>query len=233
MEENHRIELAANDTYERWRATARDTKGRVLRGNSKPWAQPELPDGVINLSDPDSRVMRTQGTPPRQAYNAQTAVNDRQIILAAEISIDAPDFGHLEPMLDTTLRQLEHHGVTEQPDAILADAGYWHTDQIQSITERGVEVLIPPDGTMRDGKRPGWENGLYELMRRKLSTDRGRELYAQRKISVEPVYGQIKYNRRVDRFMRRGRTAALSEWRLVAATHNLLKLHSHWIADTA
>ena len=171
--------------------------------------------------------MRTQGTPPRQAYNAQTAVNDRQIILAAEISIDAPDFGHLEPMLDTTLRQLEHHGVTEQPDAILADAGYWHTDQIQSITERGVEVLIPPGGTMRDGKRPGWENGLYELMRRKLSTDRGRELYAQRKISVEPVYGQIKYNRRVDRFMRRGRTAALSEWRLVAATHNLLKLVCH------
>ena len=50
---------------------------------------------MINLSDPDSRVMRTQGTPPRQAYNAQAAVNDRQIILAAEITVDAPDFGHL------------------------------------------------------------------------------------------------------------------------------------------
>jgi hypothetical protein len=70
-------------------------------------------------------------------------------------------------------------------------------------------------------------------MRRKLSTGRGRELYAQRKITVEPVYGQIKYNRRVDRFQRRGRSAAQSEWRLVTATHNLLKLHSHWIANTA
>jgi hypothetical protein len=67
---------------------------------------PALPDGSINLSDPDARVMRTQGTPPRQAYNAQTAVNNRQIILAAEITVDAPDFGHLEPMLDTTLDQL-------------------------------------------------------------------------------------------------------------------------------
>ena len=57
--------------------------------------------------------MRTQGTPPRQAYNAQTAVNDQQIILAAEITIDAPDFGHLEPMLDTTLRDLAEQGVTE------------------------------------------------------------------------------------------------------------------------
>jgi hypothetical protein len=70
-------------------------------------------------------------------------------------------------------------------------------------------------------------------MRRKLSTDRGRELYAQRKITLEPVFGQIRYNRRIDRFMRRGRAAAQSEWWLVAATHNILKLHSHWIASTA
>ena len=204
-----------------------------MSGNSKPYQPPELPEGVINLSDPDSRVMRTQGTPPRQAYNAQTTVNENQIILAAEITVDAPDFGHLEPMLDTTLNQLARHGGTEQPEAVLADAGYWHTAQIEAITGRGIEVLIPPDETMRDGHRPGWENGLYEQMRQKLSTDRGRELYAKRKITVEPVYGQIKYNRRIDRFMRRGRAAAQSEWRLVAATHNLLKLHSHWIANTA
>jgi hypothetical protein len=233
LEENHYIDVAANDAYEHWRATARDTKGRVLKGNSKAYVPPGLPEGTINLSDPDSRVMRTQGTPPRQAYNAQTAVNDRQIILAAEVNIDAPDFGHLEPMLDTTIGELQCHGVREVPDVVVADAGYWHSEQIQSITDRGIEVLIPPDGTMREGKRPGWEHGLYELMRNKLKSERGRKLYAQRKISVEPVYGQIKYNRRVDRFMRRGRAAAQSEWRLVTATHNLLKLHSHWIANTA
>jgi transposase len=233
FEQNHQVDLAANAVYERWRATARDTKGRVLKGNSKPWVAPELPEGTINLSDPDSRVMRTQGTPPRQAYNAQTAVNDRQIILAAEITVDAPDFGHLQPMLETTLEQLERHGVGEQPGAVIADAGYWHTAQMQSIAERGIEVLIPPDGNMREGTRPGWENGLYERMREKLTSERGRCLYAQRKITVEPVYGQIKYNRHIDRFMRRGRAAAQSEWRLVTATHNLLKLHSHWTASPA
>ena len=233
LEENHRVDLAANDAYEHWRATERDTLGRVLKGNSKPFVAPELPEGTINLSDPDSRVMRTQGTPPRQAYNAQTAVNDRQIILAAEITVDAPDFGHLAPMLDATLSHLERHGVSEQPDVVLADAGYWHNRQIQQVTDRGIEVLVPPDGTMREGKRPGWEHGFYEAMRRKLTSKRGRNLYAQRKITVEPVYGQIKYNWRIDRFMRTGRAAAQSEWRLVAATHNLLKLHSHWIANTA
>ncbi len=233
LEENHRVDLAANDAYERWRATERDTLGRVLKGNSKPFVPPELPDGTINLSDPDSRVMRTKGMPPRQAYNAQAAVNERHIILAAEVTVDAADFGHLEPVLNATLEHLRRHGVTEQPGAVVADAGYWHTRQIEQVTERGLDVLVPPDGGMREGNRPGWENGLYELMRRKLKTERGHKLYKQRKITIEPVYGQIKYNRRIDHFMRRGRSAARSEWRLVAATHNLLKLHNHWIANTA
>ena len=116
---------------------------------------------------------------------------------------------------------------------LLADAGYWHTaaDPVDHRAgDRGADPTRRHDAR---GQTPGWEHGFYELMRRKLKTERGRELYAQRKITVEPVYGQIKYNRRVDRFMRRGRAAAQSEWRLVTATHNLLKLHSHWIADTA
>jgi len=233
FEENQRVDVSAHEAYERWRATARDTKGRVLKGNSKPYVAPELPDGVINLSDPDSRVMRTQGTPPRQAYNAQAAVNDQQVVLAAEISIAAPDFGHLGPMLDTTLAELREQGITDRPEVVLADAGYWHTAQMQKIAEQGIEVLAPPDGNMREGTRPGWEAGVYQQMREKLTSERGRKLYAQRKITIEPVFGQIKYNRRIDRFMRRGRHAAQSEWRLVTATHNLLKLHSHWITNPA
>ena len=61
LEENHRVDLAANDAYQRWRSGSRDTLGRVLKGNSKPYVPPEAPDGPINLSDPDSRVMRIKG----------------------------------------------------------------------------------------------------------------------------------------------------------------------------
>jgi hypothetical protein len=82
-------------------------------------------------------------------------------------------------------------------------------------------VLIPPESGVREGKRPGWDRSIYDQMRAKLSSDQGRELYAQRKITIEPVFGQIKYNRHIDRFMRRGRAAAQSEWRLITATHNL------------
>ena len=58
----------------------------------------------------------------------------------------------------------------------------------------------------------------------------GRALYRQRQATIEPVFGQIKFNRQISRFQRRGRAACRSEWRLIAATHNLLKLHRHRIA---
>jgi hypothetical protein len=233
LEQSYQVDLEANAAYEHYRLTARDSTGRRFGKRPKPYSPPELPRGKVNTSDPDSRVMRTQGTPPQQAYNAQTTVNDQQIILAAEVTVDAPDFGHLEPMFDVTLRHLANVGVHQQPEVVIADAGYWHAGQIGRIADRGVEVLIPPDGTMREGKRPGWEDGLYQQMRDKLATEPGNQLYRQRKRTIEPVYGQIKYNQRIDRFVRRGRAAAPSEWRLVAATHNLLKLHSHWNAVTA
>jgi hypothetical protein len=94
-------------------------------------------------------------------------------------------------------------------------------------------VLIPPDAARRKTTRPGWDGGRYAWMRLLLATDLGRELYEKRHQTIEPVFGQIKYSRRIDRFQRRGRTAVWSEWRLATATHNLLKLHQHRIATTA
>jgi Transposase DDE domain len=67
-------------------------------------------------------------------------------------------------------------------------------------------------------------------MRRVMATEAGGALYSKRQCMVEPVFGQIKTNRRIDRFKRRGRAAARSEWRLIAATHNLLQLHRHQLA---
>jgi hypothetical protein len=50
---------------------------------------------------------------------------------------------------------------------------------------------------------------------------------AKRQMTIEPVFANTKFNRRLDRFLRRGRSACRSEWRLITATHNLLKLHAH------
>jgi Transposase DDE domain len=66
-------------------------------------------------------------------------------------------------------------------------------------------------------------------MRRVIGSERGGALYSKRQWMVEPVFAQTKFNRRIDRFKRRGLAAARSEWRLIAATHNLLKLHRHCV----
>jgi hypothetical protein len=165
-----------------------------------------------------------------QGYNAQAVVNENHIVLAAEVTIDSPDFGHLEPMITATERQLEAIGVGEQPGVALADAGYWHQVQIQSIAARGIPVLVPPDASKRVDTRPGWNDGMYAFMRRVLATELGAGLYRRRQALVEPVFADVKFNRKVERFQRRGRSAVQSEWRLVNATHNLLKLHRHQLA---
>jgi transposase len=222
---------AANAAYEHWRAhgVAADGSRRMAPGMVKPFELPELPTGLMNVSDHDSRVVRTQGQPGMQGYNAQLAVNDRQIIVAAEITTESPDFGHLEPMVRATQRELAALGLGD-PGVVLADAGYWHQRQMQQLAGEGMTVLVPPDGGLRKGARPGWTGGLYDAMRELLATPEGRELYRQRQITIEPVFGQIKFNRVIKRFQRRGRSACRSEWRLVAATHNLLKLHKHQLA---
>ena len=113
---------------------------------------------------------------------------------------------------------------------MVADAGYWHQRQIETIVDDGIQVLVSPDSGLRQGPRPGWTGGLYDVMRRVLATPDGRALYRRRQARIEPVFGQLKFNRQISRFQRRGRAACRSEWRLIAATHNILKLHRHQIA---
>ena len=226
LEEEHAVECEANTAYEHYREHGRTSDGRRLGRRPKPWQPPEAPAGKINLTDPDSRNLKSSRLFV-QGYNAQAAVNENQIVLAAEVTVDSADFGHLEPMVDAVQSELEHAGVKEEPDVVLADAGYWHQEQMENIVGRGIQVLIPPDAGTRKGARPGWDGGPYAFMRRVLATEHGGGLYRKRQALVEPVFADTKFNRRLDRFLRRGRAACRSEWRLIAATHNLLKLHRY------
>ena len=230
LEEELWTEVRANEAYERYRS-GRMKDGRRFSRRPDPYTPPAMPQGQINTSDPDSRLIKgPRGRGFLQGYNAQAVANEHQIVIAAEVMTAAPDFGHLEPMLDATQRELEAASVNEHPTVVIADAGYWHQQQMEHLVDRGIQVLIPPDAKSRKGSRPGWDGGLYAFMRRVLSTERGGELYRQRQSMIEPVFANTKFNRGIDRFRRRGRRAVRAEWRLITATHNLLKLHRHTLA---
>ena len=229
LEEELWTEQRANAAYEAWRARGVMADGRKLSTPAKPYVPPETPAGKVNVTDPDSRNVKT----PRgymQGYNAQAVVGEDQIVIAAEVNADSPDFGHLEPMVTAAEDELEKAGVTETPEVVVADPGYWHQVQMENVVARGIQVIIPPDASKRRGARPGWDGGLYAFMRRVLASEIGGALYRKRQGMIEPVFAQVKFNRKIDRFQRRGRSAVRSEWRLIAAAHNLLKLHKHQIA---
>jgi transposase len=226
LEEELWVECRANEAYEAFRARGVDKTGRRLHHNlTKPYTPPATPSGKVNVTDPDSKNLKA----PRgyiQGYNAQAAVNEHQIVIAAEINTASSDFGNLGPIVDAALRELDAAGISEQPGVIVADAGYWHQAQMEQITAQGIPVLVPPDADKRKGTRPGWNGGPYAFMRSVLETELGQTLYRKRQELVEPVFAHTKFNRRFDRFQRRGRAACHSEWRLIAATHNLMKLHT-------
>jgi transposase len=232
LEEELAVECAANAAYEDYRAHGRQKNGRRLGAPPKPYTPPDTPTGKINLTDLDSRNVKTRGG-YLQGYNAQAAVTCGQIVIAAEISVNSPDFGLLGPVMDAALSELGAVGVTDTPGVLVADTGYWHQVQMQQIVEHGIQVLIPPDAGNRQGARPGWDGGLFAFMRRVLHTQLGGDLYRKRKGMIEPVFANTKFNRGIDRFQRRGRSAVRSEWRLITATHNLLKLHTHQLAIAA
>jgi transposase len=190
----------------------------------KPREFADTPAGRVNITDPESRPVKT----PRgfiQGYNAQAVATEQQIIIAAEVQIGGADQGLLEPMLRAAAEQLAAAGLDVDIEVALADAGYYKTGQIQRLWAEGIQALVPPDGQtdVKTKGNPRRVGGLYDHMRRVLASAHGKALYRQRGQTIEPIFGQTKHNRRADRFQRRGLAACRSEWRLITSTHNLLK----------
>ena len=182
MEDDLAAEQRGNEAYEAFRAQRRMKDGRRLGGPPKPYAPPEIPQGEVNVTDPDSRRMKGNRR-YIQGYNAQAVVNEQQIVLAAEITADAGDFSHLTPMIDRALRELEQAGIDDKPEAAVADARYWNEQHMDDVTaEHGIQVLIPPDSGKRKGERPGWTGGRYVVHAPGArDSELGRELYRKRK----------------------------------------------------
>jgi transposase len=209
-------------------------RGRKLRGR-KPVAPLAVvdPAAKANTTDPESRLIRG----PRgfvQGYNAQAVCTPAQVIIAAEISTDSPDGRLLEPMITAARRELAQVGITKPPEVVLADGGYWNVPQIEQLVADGCQVIVNPDSSARptrhdDDRKTGDKrvHGLYAHMQRVITSEHGADLYRHRQQMIEPIFAQTKVTRRADRFQRRGLQACRSEWRLLAATHNLLKLYRH------
>ena len=81
------------------------------------------------------------------------------------------------------------------------------------------------------GKAPGGAASYTDLMRRAIDSERGRALYGGRFATVEPVFGNIRHNKGLDRFTLRGRKKVDTQWKLYCLVHNIEKLAHHGYAQ--
>lgn len=210
-------------------------------GQKKRGRKPKDPDEVVNhdrkanITDPDSRIMKTRHE-YIQGYNGQAVVTEDQIIVSMTVTQEENDLHQLEPMIEETRRTIDEAGIDTPPGSMAADAGYWRDDlDVQGIEEEGPVLVL---ATKKDWKQrkaceeQGPPRGRIprtatprERMDRRLLTKKGRETYKLRGRTIEPVFGQIKRIFGFIGFMRRGLRAAQSEWALICACFNLVKLY--------
>lgn len=220
------------DTKVRDAEAARDAARAAAAADPVPGpsAAPDAQDAQANMTDPQSRTMKTaKGWV--QGYNAQAMVNENQIVVAARVTQDHGDVHLFDPMVAASVANLAAAGIEATIGLVLADAGYCSDANLRSdgptrlIATRKRHKLdqLHRDQGPTSGPPPDGLSAL-DAMDHRLRTPEGRALYKRRSAIVEPVFGQIKTNRACERFMRRGLAAADSEWNLITACHNLLKV---------
>ena len=189
-----------------------------------------------NTTDPDSRTMRG-GRGLVQGYNAQAAVTADQVIVGEMITQDAVDAGLAFDVADTVTDHLDQAGIGQRPDTWTADAGYANEEAFVEAENRGVHLLAPmiSDERRAAGEDPAGDKPLTKRpatarAQAKLRTRQGRDEYALRGRTVEPVFGQIKDRQGMRQFLRRGLDNITTEWSLACTVHNLRKIHAYRLA---
>lgn len=226
----------AHQEHLRRRAEWEAEHGRKL-GGRKPFPPDPaaLESASINTTDPDSRLIARRGRAPVQGYNAQAVATTGQIIVAADVTQDSSDGGQLEPMIRQALTTVVAAGVDRAVGTVLADGGYWNSPQIAALGQDAINVIVPTSASHRTKPRKlsPKQGPEAERIDRLLDTPDGKALYRRRQQMIEPVFANTKFNRGITRFHRRGLAACRAEWRLIAATHNLLKLYRTGIGPSA
>jgi transposase len=174
-----------------------------------------------NFTDGDSRVMVRNGV-FLQAYNAQAAVSEDQIIVAHGVTNTPPDVQQLVPMLE---RVRENCG--SLPEIFTGDSGYSAESNVAFCEANGIDAYIAPKRLATEGDAfPPTTSAKHSLfaMRVKLLGTKGRQIYARRKVLTEPVFGQIKRAMGFRQFSLRGLDKVPDEWGIVSLCHNVLKL---------
>lgn len=232
--ERHAREQAAYEKKVAERARKEQQTGKKAKGKQPkpPQAGPHAKDQV-NLTDEESRIMPVSGGGFEQAFNAQAGVDTAsKLIVTAHITQQANDKLELVPTLKSLAALPEELGAVT---ALLADSGYYSEANVSTCEGKGISPYIAIDRQEHNQsvwdrfKEPGPlpDNAdSVTRMKHRLQTPAGKKVYAERKITSEPVFGIIKAVMGFRTFMLRGFKAVQGEWDLVCMAYNIKRLHA-------
>ena len=230
--ERHARELAEHEAKLAARAAKTAATGKKPGGKPpEPPTEGPLPKDQINLTDEESRIMPVAGGGFDQCYNAQAAVAAGSMLVVTADVVQAPnDKQQIEP----TLAKLEAlPAALGETETLLADAGYFSETNVEACVKAEVEPVIAmgrqphhPALAERFARTPEApvDPTPVEAMAHRLKTPEGRNLYALRKQTPEPVFGVIKSVLGFRQFSMRGLAKARGEWSLVTMAWNIKRL---------
>ena len=230
--ERYARELAEHEAKLAARAAKTAATGKKPGGKPpQPPTEGPLPSDQINLTDEESRIMPAAGGGFEQCYNAQAAVAAGSMLVVAVDVVQAPnDKQQIEPMLDKLESLPTELGEAE---TLLADTGYFSAGNVEACEKAGIDPLIamgrqphhPPLQERFEAPPPAPENPTpVEAMAHRLKTPEGRDLYALRKQTPEPVFGIIKSVLGFRQFSMRGLEKVRGEWSLVTMAWNMKRM---------
>jgi transposase len=203
-----------------------ETKGKQAK------VGPQAKDQV-NLTDKESRIMPTSGGGFEQAYNVQAGVDTAsKLIVSAHVTQQPNDKQELAPTLENLAALPEELGATTE---LIADSGYFSEANVRACEDNKITPYIAPGRQQHN--EPLWDRftepppppdnaDCVTRMKHRLKTKEGREVYAGRKVTSEPVFGIIKAVMGFRSFLLRGYEAVKGEWNLVCMAFNIKKLHA-------
>ena len=185
----------------------------------------------VNFTDEDSRIMPQAGGGFVQAYNAQASVDGKTMLIVTEhVSQKANDKQEVEPALDKLAQLPEALGKVERAGL---DTGYFSADNVDSLNQHTIAPFIASgrqshnqrlEARLADEPKAPEKPTPVEAMQYQMKTKQGKEFYAKRKSTVEPVFGIIKEIMGFRHFMLRGIEAVEGEWTLICLAYNLKRL---------
>ncbi len=231
--ERHAREQAAYEKKVAERARKEQQTGKKAKGKQPkpPQAGPHAKDQV-NLTDEESRIMPVSGGGFEQAFNAQAGVDTAsKLIVTAHVTQQANDKLELVPTLKSLATLPEELGAVT---ALIADSGYYSEANVSTCEGKGISPYIAID--RQEHNKSVWDRfkepepladhaDAITRMKHRLKTSAGKKVYAERKITSEPVFGIIKAVMGFRSFMLRSFKAVQGEWDLVCMAYNIKRLH--------